>query len=712
MTSRQSQSKASRGNTGTATKRWASLTWEDLDRWAGGRSVSRGRTYQRGGRVKDLAVSDDGRLLATVVGGDRYVASVWWNLEKKKSGIESRCTCPVGYSGCKHAVAVVADYLQSLAAEKEVPVADPEDPRWAQLAGSDADVEEDIDEFEDEFDDDQDDFKHEDDELPARKPPKPTRKRTTPARTNWNDKIERHIRDKSREELADLVWSLTQRFPELYQEFRERIALSEGNVERLLAESRRELRSLTSEISWRNDWTGEGYTPDYSQLKHRFERLVELGHWEAVVDLGREFIRRGMEQVGQSQDEGDTAMAVADCLPIVFEAVIRSSLTGPQKLLFAIDAHLVDDYDVIGDTSDPIFSADWTPADWSAVADSLALRLQQRSKMRGGDLRDYHRDCISNWLLQALEKGGRHDELLAVYETEARATGSYERLVKFLIAERRFEDAERWAREGIEKTSEKLPGIASALAASLCEMARQRRQWNVVAAHAACQFFDRPSVATFEELVKESRKAKCQDQVRATALRFLETGTMPFRLATSRKGERQLNVEDTWPLPVPHYLLPLLRLDNPRFQSPGPHFDVLLDMAIAAKRPDDVLHWYDKMRPGEKRSTFGGGRYGIYAYADRVAEAVAATHPERAIEIYLAALNAQLPHAHHSAYESAAAYLRKLRPIFQSLGRTAEWTQLLSDIRLNYRNRPRFMEILDKLDGVTILQSEKSRKRR
>ncbi len=112
MTSRQSQSKASRGNTGTATKRWASLTWEDLDRWAGSRSVSRGRTYQRGGRVKDLAVSDDGRLLATIVGGDRYVASVWWNLEKKKSGIESRCTCPVGYSGCKHAVAVVADYLQ------------------------------------------------------------------------------------------------------------------------------------------------------------------------------------------------------------------------------------------------------------------------------------------------------------------------------------------------------------------------------------------------------------------------------------------------------------------------------------------------------------------------------------------------------------------------------------------------------------------------
>ena len=78
--------------------------------------------------------------------------------------------------------------------------------------------------------------------------------------------------------------------------------------------------------------------------------------------------------------------------------------------------------------------------------------------------------------------------MLAIYESEARATGSYERLVKYLIAEKRFDDAERWAREGIEKTREKLPGIASSLAASLCEVSRGRKQWDIVAAHAAWRF--------------------------------------------------------------------------------------------------------------------------------------------------------------------------------------------------------------------------------
>jgi uncharacterized Zn finger protein len=39
---------------------WSSLTWDDLDKWAGSRSVSRGRTYHRGGRVKDLLISPTG----------------------------------------------------------------------------------------------------------------------------------------------------------------------------------------------------------------------------------------------------------------------------------------------------------------------------------------------------------------------------------------------------------------------------------------------------------------------------------------------------------------------------------------------------------------------------------------------------------------------------------------------------------------------------
>jgi uncharacterized Zn finger protein len=48
----------------TRLDRFADLTWIDIQEWAGGRIVSRGKTYQRQGRVSDLAVTDDGRTAA------------------------------------------------------------------------------------------------------------------------------------------------------------------------------------------------------------------------------------------------------------------------------------------------------------------------------------------------------------------------------------------------------------------------------------------------------------------------------------------------------------------------------------------------------------------------------------------------------------------------------------------------------------------------
>jgi hypothetical protein len=59
-----------------------------------------------------------------------------------------------------------------------------------------------------------------------------------------------------------------------------------------------------------------------------------------------------------------------------------------------------------------------------------------------------------------------------------------------------------------------------------------------------------------------------------------------------------------------------------------------------------------------------------------------------------------------------AAYLKKMRPILKSLDRGPEWNDLVAEIRVNYRNRPRFMEILDRLEARPILQKPRSSKHR
>ena len=105
--------------------------------------------------------------------------------------------------------------------------------------------------------------------------------------------------------------------------------------------------------------------------------MVELGHSDAVVPLGREFVRQAMTQVEQSHDEGETATAVGECLPVVFDAVVKSTLSGSEKILFAVEACLDDDYDVVDDSAAVVLDAKWKLADWSAVADELAGRAQK-----------------------------------------------------------------------------------------------------------------------------------------------------------------------------------------------------------------------------------------------------------------------------------------------------------------------------------------------
>ncbi|MFO7860825.1 MAG: hypothetical protein R6U41_06345 [Desulfosalsimonas sp.] len=55
---------------------FAELTWDDFADWAGDRIVSRGKGYQRMGRVRDPAVTEDGGLVAWVDGTQRYAVKV------------------------------------------------------------------------------------------------------------------------------------------------------------------------------------------------------------------------------------------------------------------------------------------------------------------------------------------------------------------------------------------------------------------------------------------------------------------------------------------------------------------------------------------------------------------------------------------------------------------------------------------------------------
>ena len=645
------------------------LTWNDLEEWAGAAIVSRGRSYQRGGRVQGLARSESGGVVAWVQGTHRYATVV----EVESGELTSFCTCPYGDT-CKHAVAVVLEYLESLKQEREVPTVTERDRRLRLLHESeDEEKAWSEDEEEDEYEED------EEDEDMVRSTPRRAKKAAA-------DTVSSFLEQQSKEQLIALLKEQAKRHPTVRQDLQDRRNLSSGAVKKLVKAVREEINELDSEHDWDDDWGDRGSGGDYSRLRDRLEALLAAGHANEVVDIGEELLEAGTRRVEMTDDEGETAEEIASCLDVVFRALPQSSLSPAEQMLWAIDADLDDEYDLCRG-AEVFWKQKHAAADWNIVAEKLAPRLEHYKSAKGGDRfsRNYRRDRFSDWLIMALENAGRHEEIIPLCQREAEETGSYLRLVNYLKKAKRWEEAEQWIHRGIKATQKRWPGITSELRTALREMREREKDWPRVAAFYAEDFFQQPSLHTFQELQKAAERAGVWPAVRAAAMHYLETGKLP------QKAKEQ----GIPPWPLPETGLPALA---ERQQLPAPMTETLIDIAIAEKRPDEVIRWYDQRKP---RSAAWG--YGWFD-DDRIAQAVADTYPDRALAIWRKMAEDQIALTKTSAYETAAGYLRKIHRVLEKLDREQEWKDYLAALRQANARKPRLVEILGSLTGHRIIE--------
>jgi uncharacterized Zn finger protein len=631
----------------TQLDRFADLTWDDFEDWAGSKIVSRGKNYQRQGRVSDLAATDDGSLVAWVDGTERYATRVVIG----DDGLpESSCTCPYELD-CKHAVAVALEYLKRVENSKNVPKVAPNDDRLKLLEDEDGD---------DEPDDDDENVLSKD----------------------MQKDIDGFLKGKTKAQLTDLIHEIARRHPEIAQDLVDRRHLSEGNTKALVENLRQEIRDIADEPGWQNYWQGEGYTPDYSGIRKKLAAMLAAGHADEVLAVGRELVTTGTRHVEVSDDDGETFREIADCMPVLVEALDRSSLKHADKLIWALDAVLEDQYELC--EAFALYLHRRHPGVvWSAVAEQLLSRLKALKPSKGLDefSRNYRRDHLSGWAIHALEQAGRKDEIIPLCEAEAKRTGSYNRLVDRLIAARRYEDAEHWILIGIRATKGKWSGSASRLREKLREIRAKEKNWPAVAAIQAEEFVRYPSRKAFADCKKASNKVKIWGIVRENLLHYLEKGDLPWE----QKG---------WPLSESG-------LDKP---EPGqrdrfPMVDKLIDIAILEKKPDLVLHWYDQL--SQKRI----GWHGIND--DEVAAAVQSYAPEKAADIWKNKAERFIAQVKPKAYQEAAKYLRKAGSVMERQKKSKQWDQYLRDLRQQHARKIRLMEILDGLKGKPILKKRR-----
>jgi uncharacterized Zn finger protein len=200
------------------------------------------------------------------------------------------------------------------------------------------------------------------------------------------------LQSKPVDQLIELLLGCAARDHEFRAVLSEQQALQGGNVKKLVQEARCEIASATAEPAWSESWEDEDDSPpNFDGVQRRLRTLLDAGHADAVVELGRELIPRGLERVSQADDDFESSGEFTDCLEVVFQAVVKSSLAPCQKLVYAIEAVLQDDYDMttpahyevaagyLRKVRNLLTSLDRTP-EWNARLASL--RETQRRKRR------------------------------------------------------------------------------------------------------------------------------------------------------------------------------------------------------------------------------------------------------------------------------------------------------------------------------------------
>jgi len=625
------------------------LTFEDLYDWAGEKIVNRGKSYVK--QADQLSRAEDNTLAAWVTGSERYATSVGIDAQ---GDFEYYCTCPYSWGPCKHAVAVILAAVDHVKKKQPIPLLDEDnDLREALYGNSDEDNEW----LDDEWENDD-----------------------SPRRTKAQARIGKILESKSREELLDMLIELSDRIPDIRQHILENEQLASGQVDKLARSLRLEIRNLAAESAWYNHWQGEGNLPDYSHVEAQLRALADRGHADTVLQLGAELWTRGNAQVEQSDDEGETAMAIASCLETVLTALPQSSLSPPEQLLWMIDRVLDDEYSLLDSADKHLMRRGYTRAHWHEVAGTLEKRLHAMPKPHTTSFSDrYRRERLLDRLLDAYGRAGWNDRIIPRLEDEADTCLCYARLVDVLSAAGEEDRARHWCIHGYVRALDNAPGIASSLQERLRTMAQKEQRHDLVATYRAQDFFARPSSTSYNELRKTARKAKCWQVVRTAALHYLETGQRP---ASSNQKDKYSD----WPLPAPEVELPTTRTraDHQRF----PDLATLIDIAISEKRIDDVVDLYQRLRKTR--------RWG-WETDKTVAQAVADTHPDLALGIWQDIVDGLIGQVKPKAYVEAATYMRFMKKVYTQINRLDDWRGLLEELRGKHKAKRKLMEVLDTL---------------
>ena len=626
------------------------LKWSDIEEWAGSRSTSKGEDYKRSGRVEEIKRTPEGGLIAMVRGRRKYFTEV--TLENGE--LSSVCSCPVG-SNCKHGVATVLEYLDLLKHEIKVPLLSEGDPFIIRARS-----------------------RYEEFEASERLR---TQKSSRPPLREWLDELEK-------DELIDILVEYSVKSPDLGSYLRDRQDLATENIGGIIEGIHSELERLWEEAEEYDPWSYESESPDFSNVQTRMESLLDSGHHDELLDIGKEIMNR-YDDIVEYDQEGEIGRELSGCMSVVFQALSESPRPAHERMFQAFELEIKDEYDIAHEHE--FWREDFSREEWGNYAELLKTRLHEIDEGYFPDYSTWDRGHVADRLVQALKNAGIFEEAIPLCEHEAEETDSYDRLVDILLEAGQKEKAEEWIYRGVRKTQDKKPGIAHQLRETLLEIKEKEGDLLFSAALQAEEFFRDPEFTSYFKMKGKAENAGVWQEVREKAHRYLEKGEMPAIQAK--------NIDETSILPG---ILPVTGLLEPdSFENiKPPVLDLLIKIAIEEKALDEVIRWYEELKKGGEAAK----RYAYYIDENKIANAVHEKYPDIALEIWKKLAEELISKTNVNAYGEATVHLRKVKETMEARGQKREWEIYLRGIREENKRKRRLIEILGTLGKDRIIE--------
>lgn len=132
---------------------------------------------------------------------------------------------------------------------------------------------------------------------------------------------------------------------------------------------------------------------------------------------------------------------------------------------------------------------------------------------------------------------------------------------------------------------------------------------------------------------------------------------------------------------------------------------MLIRLSIKQGDPETVLRWYDRWQASVTRNRFRPD----YLETE-VADAVASTHPDRAVELNCAESDRLAAETNTKLYPQSVALLKKTRKVLKSNKRDHEFEVVLATFHDRHHRKRRLVELLQSLSGQPIVSKRRRNK--